>query len=39
MPANPKYEPMVFTPEQFKNIRILGKAVGMQTNNLYIERD
>jgi len=39
MPANSKYEPMVFTPDQFRNIRILGKAVGMQTNNLYIERD
>ena len=36
--ANPKYEPIVYTPEEFKNIRILGKAVGMQTNNLYIER-
>ncbi len=38
MPANPRYAPLVYTPEEFKNIRILGKAVGMQTNNLYIER-
>ena len=38
MPANAKYEPLVYTPDEFNNIRILGKAVGMQTNNLYIER-
>lgn len=38
MPANPKYSPMVFTASQFKNIRVLGKAVGMQTNNLYLGR-
>ena len=36
--ANSKYEPIVYTPDEFKDIRILGKAVGMQTNNLYIER-
>lgn len=38
MPANPKYEPIVCTPDEFRSIRILGKAVGMQTNNLYIEK-
>ncbi|MBP3359292.1 MAG: helix-turn-helix domain-containing protein [Clostridia bacterium] len=38
MPANPKYDPLVYTPDEFRNIRILGKAVGMQTNNLYIEK-
>ncbi len=35
---NPKYDPLVYTPDEFRSIRILGKAVGMQTNNLYIER-
>ncbi len=37
--ANPKYPPMVYTAEEFKNIRILGKAIGMQTNNLYVEKE
>lgn len=35
---NPKYDPLVFTSDEFENIRILGKAVGMQTNNLYTDR-
>lgn len=38
MSENPKYDPLVFAPDEFENVRILGKAVGMQTNNLYIER-
>ncbi len=34
MSENPKYDPLVYTPDEFTRIRILGKAVGMQTNNL-----
>lgn len=34
MSENPKYDPLVYTPDEFTSIRILGKAVGMQTNNL-----
>ena len=28
---NPKYKPMIFTPEQGKSIRIIGKAVSYST--------
>ena len=35
MPANPKYSPLVYTGEAMNSIRILGKAVGMQTSKFF----
>lgn len=32
LPMNPKYAPMVFTLDECESIRILGKAVGFQSN-------
>jgi len=35
MPANPKYSPLIYTGESIDNIRILGKAVGLQTKQFF----